>query len=371
MADHRANVYRDETARHGERWVYRWSSAGGCLRALVAARMGMSDAGWPESFQGKLDESAGLEDVVLKWFCLGKNAGKKWGTWKLIDPADPGQRHDNHGQSFPWVVGEHDGQLLGEIPVGTEVVLRGHPDAVAQLITVGKDVRLPAGFELGQRVVVEAKAFGDSYWKLWQDRGMEAFPYYDVQLRLERVATGLPAAFVVGHKVDGEITEVDVAWFSGDVSIGDVKAKVLRAEKLAKVGDYASVPCNNTYPCGFYYLHDDKADAKKETVADLPVIEVDDDEWASIEDWMRATARVREADAARREADADRKKTAEVVKAVLVRAAGPDVDIEEAGWAGKIERDGVVWKVEHVVKPRKGYEVKPSMQRSVQVEVVE
>lgn len=266
MSDERPGVYQDaETGL----WVFRFSSMGACEKALVAYGLGYYASAPPDWMLEKYEEGSNAEATILRRFSEG--AGTEF-TWHLAMYEEgftgPGQ-FEVFGHKMPWIVGMHDGQFLAEIPVGTKAIIRGHPDAVAWTVE-RKDgkvpgqtwIPVPGEVGLGDAMVVEAKAFGDSYWETFTKKGVEAFPYYDLQTRLESFATGLPVAFVVAHKnADGTVdnsSEIVVQYIDPCTSISDVKIKVSRMVRMIEAEELPAECDWKMFPCPFWQeLHDD------------------------------------------------------------------------------------------------------------------
>jgi hypothetical protein len=237
MSDNRPNVYEDDGM-----WVYRASSLGNCVKALVAARLGYEAFPHPDWLLKKFEEGNRAEPQLIERFTRYDDNM----LWWMLDPNDT----EAYG-AYPHVRFEntHDDQFTCQIPVGATAVIRGHMDGIAESAA-------------GQRVVVECKAFASSYWDKYMKQGIEAFPYYATQLSLYMHATGLPGMFVVGLKnTDGDIDDdspVHVDMFdTPPLGLGAIKARVAKIEKIAATGELPACD-QNQYPCQFVYLHDDQ-----------------------------------------------------------------------------------------------------------------
>jgi hypothetical protein len=261
--EHASGDNRPPAYYEGDKAIFRFSSAGNCLKALVASLMGYTPMPPPDKMQVKFDEGHEVEPVIIKRFSEEHIDGAKW---KMLDPGDLASRRD-----LKYVVGEEHGQFLVEIPVGSKAVLRGHLDGIAQLY------RRPLGYghQLRDRAIVEVKGFSESTRRKYQSGGLAAFPYYETQLALQ-MAIGLPAAFVIGEKVydeDGTFSHIgDVTWdwfTKPPISLGRIKARLLKAVRYAEAGELPPCDMPGMYPNSFYYLCDEDKAPKPA----IPVVE--------------------------------------------------------------------------------------------------
>jgi hypothetical protein len=240
-ADHRPDAYMENG-----RLVLRASSLGGCTKSLIAAGMGLQAEQPPAKIKGAWEESAALEGEVIA-------RGLDWlhDVHRLkAKLLNPNTRTDNAGHVFKPVGGQWAFDLL----VGQGVMIRGHIDGLAasyERHTSSPDM---------PRFVIEAKAFGDEYWKKWLDKGFDAFPEYEAQWAMYRHAGGLPGLYVVGHKENGKITEVDC--FVDEESINrDLIIELLRKAKYVAAeveADALPETCDvKMWPCPMWWLHED------------------------------------------------------------------------------------------------------------------
>lgn len=248
MGDDRASVYQE-----GDRWVYRVSALGHCIRGLVAARQGLEPQDHPDWLLRRFDEGSKAEAGIIEHFTSNEWQGYRF---KMLDPTDP-QSYKDAPFLKPGMV-DDTGQFLAEIPVGEHCIIRGHLDGIAQVYQAPAD----NGGEWvnGQRVVVEVKKFGPDYWKKWKKDGIEGFPLYVTQLTDYMEAAGLPGVFVVGRTEkdletgdSGEPVEWDVVFFyHAPGSLIDSKVRVLKIERLAQAGGMAECDMKD-YPCQWYW----------------------------------------------------------------------------------------------------------------------
>ena len=235
QGDDRPSVYHDPDI---DRWVYRASALGSCERELIAHRRGMSGSPTPDWLQTRFDEGHDWERRILNRFT-----------------EDTGLVLRGH-------------QAQGTILVGSNVAVRGSIDAETD------------------DAVVDAKFLGpDLYRKLIKD-GIGAFPHYEWQqavyahaLEKSRICLAMGLKDIEGEgdarKVVG-IKEMHYLWVDvADLpTLGQIKARVLRLEKLAEGDGWPDCPQPFQYPCPFDYLHDevDVAIEVKGEEADLLVV---------------------------------------------------------------------------------------------------
>lgn len=218
MGDDRPSVYHDPDI---DRWVYRASALGSCERELIAHRRGMSGSPTPDWLQTRFDEGHDWEDRILERF--------------MED-----QRVALRGQ-----------QARGTILVGKNVAVRGSIDAETD------------------DAVVDAKFLGpDLYRKLIKD-GIGAFPHYMWQqavyahaLEKSRICLAMGLKDIEGEGDEREVVgikEMHYLWVDlADLpTLGQIKARVLRLEKLAEGDGWPDCPSPFQYPCPFDYLHDE------------------------------------------------------------------------------------------------------------------
>ena len=247
-ADHRPDAYWE-----GEQLILRASSLGGCSKAIIAAGMGLAAEAPPAKIRGAWAESAALESEVIAkgldwaWAELGVK-------FKLLDPKVGTDRAGHPLKPM-------EGQWGFDMPVGENVRLRGHVDGIGASYMKRNDA------EDLKMVVIEAKAFGDDYWGKWKDTEFESFPSYELQWTAYRMASELPGLYVVGHKRDGKIIEVDVGLWERPVPTHAAGKLLGRAKIIANRIKADNLPdeCDiSQWPCPMWYLH-----AEEEQLDDL------------------------------------------------------------------------------------------------------
>lgn len=252
MGDDRASVYRIEPGH--DMWVYRASAVGGCERALIAARSELDRVPPPASLQVKFDEGHAAEHAIMTRF-----AKDHPGFAIDIPESDDDQIEVELERTIRW--GDHYQE--------TQVIIRGHLDGLA--------VDPATGFA----VVVDAKAFGPSFWKQLQSKGIKAFPYYLSQMAVYMAATGaqsavLPVALKSEDGTVGPDNEVEYHWLTlEDVDIESVFDKIRRVERAVGLGEtqaeWPDCPPSSLWGCGYPQVHDPVEYAGMEDPADQAV----------------------------------------------------------------------------------------------------
>lgn len=258
VADHRPDVYEEDG-----KWVFRASSFGGCERNLVRQAIGHEPGSAPEFMLGKYEESAALEEPILK--ALEEQYG-----WRVMRPAE-----------LPMYRFDKSGQFALELPV-TGGVIRCHPDAIAKCYRLdGVTGRLdqPRPWHLGDQRVVEVKALSAKSAPFDLSKNLN----YWWQFAIEMAVTKRPGIYVVGWKdEDGELirgedgkVRLSVAWYSEPpetlVAIKKRAKRLTAAINAALEGDGLPECDVKQYPCGFWSEHEGGVWAKPE----LP--EIDDE----------------------------------------------------------------------------------------------
>lgn len=225
---------------------YSASSIGYCSGALYYDRLGVTHEPPPQAIQRAYDEGNDNESVILTLLDSQK-------VWKVLDRDRCAEAGFTFGEFHAGRGKDYSDQVRVEKQAGG-VKVRAHLDGIAECVPE----QLGLGFAQGELVVVEAKAFGDSYWSQWKSKGLAAFPVYEWQVSVQMHATGLPCVFVVGKKnklgvVD--FIETDII-MEPPIKWGKIVAKIARIENA--VESNAKPTCEEPlmYPCPFYTLHD-------------------------------------------------------------------------------------------------------------------
>lgn len=199
-----------------EKIIYRASSLGNCVRALVADKLGHEEVRKQEHTD-LLDRSAREGNLHEGWV-------KEW----LSNTR--GYRVVREQEEIEKIV----------MP---NVVIQGHVDGVI----VG--MNHPVGS------ILEVKSMSTKQFAKWNRHRWVQFPRYAYQISFYMIAMGLPAFYVVKRREDGhlhemEITEPPVPW-------QDMKNKVLRAERHRRKAQYPPCDANQQWGCPFFYLHEE------------------------------------------------------------------------------------------------------------------
>ena len=209
--------------------VYRASSLGYSLEALVAPHLGFEPVNPPEFIQKAFDEGTRIEPLAInKLRSLG---------WNIRDL----QQEEN-------ALGDHQIEVELEVIPGVAKVM-GHLDGIG-LNT------------LGIRGVVEVKIMADQSWKAWKKHGWDApglVQRYKWQASCYMLATHLPHYMVAWNK---ETEELEIRFTQEPFyTISDIATKLAKAEEFIARGQ---VPDGCTdFPCPYYYLHPPKDEVAK------------------------------------------------------------------------------------------------------------
>jgi hypothetical protein len=207
MSDDRPSVYLE-----GNRTVFRASALGGCLRALVAARLGYDPLPFDDASELRMEEGNLHEPAIVEWLTTE--------GWPVVDQ-----------------------QRLIELTVADTIVIRGHIDGVGR--RPGRD-----------DVLVEIKAMGQDPFKRWITDRFTSNERYAWQVSVYMHALGLPGLFVVKNRNTGavDVTEIDEA----PVPLAKIKARAAQIEAIARRGDFPDCDTAYLWNCPYRYLHDQK-----------------------------------------------------------------------------------------------------------------
>lgn len=207
-----------------DRIVYRASGLGGCPRALWAARKKYTRKPLPQNFQAIFARGHEIEDITK--FILVNDG------WTLIN-SQYEVRLD-----FPPMV-----ELL-------PITVLGHIDC---------DSRLD---QSDPYVLTEIKGFGKEFLSRYSHTDINAFPTYCAQ-----ISTYLHARhqsrwrFIVYQKThtspeDSRTRLIIREYEEPPWPVEKIRQRVEEIEFLATEQDPSKVPCINSYPCQYFYLHD-------------------------------------------------------------------------------------------------------------------
>lgn len=229
MGDNRPAVYWDEGI---EKWVYRASSLGNCLGALVRCRVGLTPAPPPGWLQKKFDEGNIHEAGIIEQV---RNQG-----WKV--------EGDGEGEQYEW-----------EIEVGQEAVVRLHPDGIA----TGRKVN-----HEGHIRVLEVKAVSESFYQTLE-KAMPEFYKWQLSCEMESYREQFVPHFTDPSEYHGALYVFGIKDVTGEkidqvvlklvnkppYSLVDIKMRVLGVERMAReyeeTGKFPECEYKQ-YPCGFW-----------------------------------------------------------------------------------------------------------------------
>lgn len=221
MSDNRPNIYWDEEV---EKWVYRASALGNCLSSLIRLRSGLTPAAAPDWMQ------------------------KKWAEGNIHEPYIIDQLRQK-GWTIDHTSKDDGGQLAWELEVGSDCIVRCHPDGLG----TGHSVNL-----IGDKRVVEVKALSPGYYETVR-RVMPSF--YSWQLAVEIVCAvredpecrGAVYGYGVKNDAGDKVDRVEVQLVNAPpFEEWEIKARVLGINRVAEEGPPWPECEYKQYPCGFY-----------------------------------------------------------------------------------------------------------------------
>lgn len=240
--------------------VYSASSIGYCSAALYYDRLGVTHEAPPENIQRAWAEGHDNEALILRLLeqeKVWKVQDKDWltadGWW--FGEFDPSRNQD------------YSDQVRVEKKVGQGVVVRAHLDGIATIesypsMWIENDEIYRVIEAAEGKCIVEAKAFGDSYFDKWKRDGLAAFPTYEWQVSVQMHASGLPCEFIVGKKDKAGVVQfIDHRLIiTPPISWGKIAAKISRIEAAVKNKQTPKCEEPIMFPCPFYPMHDAKVD---------------------------------------------------------------------------------------------------------------
>lgn len=263
IGDNRPPIYDD-----GEIRVVRASSVGGCLRSLAAWGQGVdgNQENVPVAMRRAWAEGHRNEPIILNLLRTRELGVKDRMGQETFEEWRPLDAYDVEMQGYATF--EDTGQAKGQgrvvVPFHSltpKVEIRAALDGVSRVFKskVGK------GLDKGTVAVVEAKAFSEATFQKWWKHGLEPFPYYQWQVSVQAHGTGLPVLFVVGVKDDEGVVQDIVTDFYPEppMSLGALKARVMKLGKLIDKGDLDFQCDYRMFPCPHYFLHDDEEENGK------------------------------------------------------------------------------------------------------------
>lgn len=288
MADHRPDVYEE-----GARVVYRASSIGQCVRALVASGLGESSV-YGADRQALLDRS-----------------------------AEEGNLHEEavreRLRSEGWTI--HSTQEEVEIPVIPGVIIRGHTDGVISKF----------GETVSDRALLEVKSMSTKQFDKWMRKKWGEFEKYAWQITAYMAGyPGLDCYYVVKRREDGLMDRTVIPASQPPADWKAIKKKVVTAERWRRKKELPPCDVKNQWGCPFFYLHEED---------NFEEIEIPDDEArAVLEQLVAEFVSLKEKERIGMEAADVRKK--EISPEIFGLVPGDYIHIEVAGTLYKITKSG-------------------------------
>lgn len=213
--------------------IYRASALGMCMKSLVALGLGNNPEPHPDWLLQKFAEGVAGELVVI---------GMLRENWRIVDESE--------GHNYTW----HDGQILVEVPVGTQVTIRGHADALGTCYKAVVPEYGESDWQVGEKRLIEVKCVSEDYAPVV----LKNLPYYYlVQVVVYSHYVGFPPMLVLGVKDEEGQVKYLLSEMLDDLPIGirDVKMRVMEIEEWIAKGELP--PCDHpTWPCQFSWMCD-------------------------------------------------------------------------------------------------------------------
>ncbi len=218
---------------------------------------------------------------------IGAAASPEW----LMEAAERGNRYEKamnkklRGEGYV-IISEQEEVEYWVIPGKLKVL--GHTDGVVCL-PASKNGDVNHSDVLMNRLL-EIKSMSPNVFKAWMADGFLSKPNNAWQLGVYMAATRLPAHYICvrAHEeandlgqlaIDKHVMEETTAIDIRDITVpprteAEIKAKAMAVYKAWKVG--VMLPCEEVFPCPFYFLHDEDDDpvatAYKEAPTETPVL---------------------------------------------------------------------------------------------------
>lgn len=214
--------------------VYRASAAGGCPRALVAARLGYEAKPPPAKFTnpegtGYFDEGKDLEADIIAML------------------VEQGFQVFNEQKEVLLRISELNPELWEQ-----PTIIVGHIDGEC----VPPASLYPVASEFEHLLEIK-KLRGDNF-RRFKDRGLDEFPVYKFQVSCYMFAMErADLCFVVFNPENNEL--LVTLYERPPLELWQLQAHFLQIEEFIRTGEpVGMMACSNNYPCPYYYLHDEK-----------------------------------------------------------------------------------------------------------------
>jgi hypothetical protein len=230
-----APVGDDRPSRYEEdgKVIYRASSLGMCMKTLVALGLGHQPDPHPDWLLRKFQEGIDGEPVVIE--TLSEN-------WVF-------EKEEGSGHWLKW----HDGQPLIEVPVGTNVIIRGHADGIGTCFKNPVYEYGESDWVVGEKRLVEVKCVSEGYAR----EVLRKLPfYYVVQIATYSHAVGFPPMLALGIKDgNGRVVNVTTEMLEPELTMAQIKRRVIEIEGWIERGELP--PCDHpVWPCPFSWMCD-------------------------------------------------------------------------------------------------------------------
>ena len=226
--DNRPMVYGEEG-----KFVYRASSCGSCIKALIAARMGMEPEARSDALERIAEEGNLHEGAVIAYLT-------------------------NNG----FLIEDRQNELEIALP---SAVIRGHCDGTATNNS-GETLYdyLNRPIEQGRKFLLEIKSMGRSVFDRFLDKGIDddSFYRYAVQISLYMYKTKLPGMLVAKCRDDGRT--VVVLYEKPPIEPRLIIQRMIKVEFAAREGKLPDQCDRKDFFCSYRYLCD-RPDSKLAT----------------------------------------------------------------------------------------------------------
>lgn len=222
MGDDRPSVYQED-----DRWIYRASALGSCVRYLVASALGYEDR-----------RGQKVDDLLER-------------------SADEGNLHEGavvrKMEEEGWEIeGRQDEINVQVIP---KVFIRGHREGIRTRSTTTQ--------------LFEIKSMSTKQFTKWQNNGFDAFERYAYQISSYMEAhPGLDVEYIVKRREDGFTTYRTIPSVAPPIPFSIIRKKVVIAEKYRRKGELPPCDIANQWGCPVWYLHDEDIGEEAEPLSE-------------------------------------------------------------------------------------------------------
>ena len=212
MGDDRPIVYPED-----DKWIYRASASGSCVRYLVASALGYEDQRGKkmDDLLGRSAEEGNLHEIAVKEIL--KDEG----------------------------ITIEDDQKEINVQVIPKVFLRGHIEGILVDAIGGKELH-------------EIKSMSTPQFTKWTNHEFEAFDRYAYQISTYMQAyPELDCRYIVKRREDGYRVEKLISAGAPPIPFSVIRKKIVIAEKYRRKGELPPCDIANQWGCPVWYLHDE------------------------------------------------------------------------------------------------------------------